>query len=135
MSKWAFSDLFIPTTFAMVSNDYQTWIGATVTVMFLKKGRERFGRPTCSSASEMPFRIPVIGRLGFTEYQSLVLALTFFFFEALIRLMVMFIPQFVLRFINQVIYAYVRQLLLQRRSGYTHCSGKELFNVGIKDGM
>ncbi|CAO3669444.1 unnamed protein product [Umbelopsis ramanniana] len=53
----------------------------------------------------MPFRIPVFGRLGFTEYQSLVLALIFFFFEALIRLMVMFIPQFVLRLINKVIYA------------------------------
>jgi lysosomal acid lipase/cholesteryl ester hydrolase len=56
---------------------------------------------------EMPFRIPVIGRLGLLEYQSLVLALIFFFFEALIRLIVMFIPQFVLRFLDKVIYVYV----------------------------
>ncbi|KAH8549982.1 Alpha/Beta hydrolase protein, partial [Umbelopsis sp. PMI_123] len=59
----------------------------------------------CSTCSKMAFRIPVFGRLGFSEYLSLVLALIFFFFEALIRLFVMFIPQFVLRFFNKVIYA------------------------------
>jgi len=83
----------------------------------------------------MPFRIPVFGRLGFTEYQSLVLALIFFFFEALIRLMVMFIPQFVLRLINKAIYAYVQQLLLLERSSYMDCSGKEKFYGGIKGSM
>lgn len=53
----------------------------------------------------MSFHIPVIGRLESSEYLSLVLALLFFFVEAIIRLVVMFIPGFVLRLVDSALYA------------------------------